>query len=234
MAVKLRSGSSCRVGTVLFLLYCHFKPHWPLHWPHASPCRTFTINLLLFFFSHHALCCCCCLTLVLCALPWWQCLSSSSSSSSCCAFILFWTSRLPFLSSFSFFPSLTFCLFLHLLILFILLFSLHTFCFSSLLLCLSLLLTFFLFLYFCFLALPLPSAFLSPLCSSLLPLPFFYSLPLCFLISPCSSVLPPFPDLLFPLSLIYHTLSALPPASSLFSSSSLFRCWSVLSRGGWR
>lgn len=104
MAVKLRSGSSCRVGTVLFLLYCHFKPHWPLHWPHASPCRTVTINLLLFFFSHHALCCCCCLTLVLCALPWWQCLSSSSSSSSCCAFILFWTSRLPFLSSFSFFP----------------------------------------------------------------------------------------------------------------------------------
>lgn len=107
-AVKLHSGSCCRVGTVLFLLYCHFKPHWPLHWPHASLCRTVTINLLLLFFLPS----CFVLLLLPDSAPVCSALmtmsvltSSSSSSSSCCAFILFWTSRLPFLSSLSFFSS---------------------------------------------------------------------------------------------------------------------------------
>lgn len=34
---------------VLFLLYRLLEPHWTRHWPHASLCRTVSINLLCFF-----------------------------------------------------------------------------------------------------------------------------------------------------------------------------------------
>lgn len=167
--MTLRSGPCCGVGQFCF---CCFKPHWRLHWPHASPCCTVTINL---FFCGFFLPSCFVLLLLPDSAPVCSALmtmsvltSSSSSSSSCFAFILF---QLP-------------------VILFI-------FSHRSIFACSSIFSSFyppppFYSFYFCFLALLLLLLPFSPLGSSLLLLLFFWTLPLCFLISPFSSCPWPF------------------------------------------